>query len=305
MTFFFELTADRHNEQARCAILSPANRRWRPLEAERLDKEDDPSSRYSTPAPVSLDSAEENGESKLVIRFSKLFDTKRSQNMAPFDHGILFGADEKICHIVLPRGAGLSSKHCGLLLDRHLRVKIEDFSSYGTAIQCNDQNGDSYRTNKEWYLTRPVQQQQAFDRIVICIRGIRMKIHFPNHSIVDPRYEENLRTFLALLVEDADSLAALRIDSAATTMAPSGTVSPRPADIYYQLNRLGEGEFASVYQAFSAKTGETFAMKVFSRAQDKRRRSSAEPKWLESIRKEFNLLRDHRHVSGPIDIFLR
>ena len=209
----------------------------------------------------------------------------------------MFGTDPEVCHILLARGVGISAKHCGLFVDQQLRLYLRDFSRYGTAIRCNQQNGNQIRKDHKWVLTRFVNQEQLFNNIVITIRNLHIQVDFPNHDSTLFQYEKNLRTFLALLEEDADSLAALRIDSVATTLAPSGTATPRPADIYYQLDLLGRGGFASVYQASQAQSGNVFAMKVFPHPADKRRRDSQQPKWLENVQREFSLMLNHRHVS--------
>jgi len=150
--------------------------------------------------------------------------------------------------------------------------------------------------------TKSIHQRPLFNKIVIRIgglNGLKLQIDFPSHGTELSQYHGNLQAFKKLLEDDGDSFTALKIDSVAATIAPSGFGSPKAQEIYYRLHRLGKGAFASVYQAIEAGSGDLFAMKVFDHPTDKRGRDSRKPKWLEDVEREFSLVLHHRRVGVP------
>ena len=293
------LTADEGNRHAQDTLHLPHNERWRSAALATTIEEETSGARTPAPLGSDLDDADEHA---LVVRFSAINQARESPSFPPFNRGLLFGTDPSACHVLFKRGPGISGKHFGLFVDQQLRLEVRDYSSYGTAVSCNKQNGNQLRKNESWVLTKSVHQRPLFKKMAICIGRFNMQIEFPSHGTESTQYEGNLRAFQKLLEGDANGFAALKFDSVVTTVAPNSVGSPEVQDIYYQLQLLGKGAFASVYQAVHARTGDFFAMKVFLHPPDKRRRDSPKPKWLENVEREFSLMRDHRHVCAHVSL---
>jgi len=128
--------------------------------------------------------------------------------------------------------------------------------------------------------------------------GLVIKIAFPNHEAADPRYLQNLRAFVKKSKEAGPPFDVLGLDNDLATATPSQAHTPGERTIYFEEGCIGRGAFGWVSKAVRTCDGEYVAIKKFSAPANKRKWDRYDPEWLETIRREFAIMKDNPHVSA-------
>lgn len=297
---FLSLTPRDRANWASSAFKLPHNSRWL-RKAELRAVADRPliGSRESTPAfEPELVHGSTSSEERLVVTFSELFKHRK-------DNNVYLGTDPRTCHILLGyRGtAGISARQCAITIDSELCLWLRDSSTYGTAVECDQQNRAEVRRKYEWILAQAPGTKRLFDDITVHVGALSFGVEFPNHEFPDAEYLENLEKIAALVnvagqPEEASLImGSLGLRSNTTTAAPSGMTTPRDQHIYYDRGIIGKGAFGEVRKVVEAHSGRLLAAKKFFPPNDCGDQDSAQYLWLRSIREEFDLMAKHPHVS--------
>lgn len=254
-------------------------------------------SREANPAEDLSSDDEDDATDRLVLTFDKLL--KEPLN------GIQFGTSQS-SHVVLGyRGTkGISAKQYNITVDDDLRIWLHDYHlTHGTAVGYSSQNQKEVRKKEKWILAYKPGLQNRFGTITIHSGGLIIQIEFPNHAAGAPQYVENLRKFVSKCQETESSIpaiGALGLESEATTQAPSKCPTPSERLIYYDDGRIGGGSFGEVHRVVRAMVGKLFVAKRFKPPSTKRKLGGDNPAWLETVRREFRVMKDHPHVSWII-----
>jgi hypothetical protein len=93
-------------------------------------------------------------------------------------------------------------------------------------------------------------------------QGLAFKIEFPNHTVGEIEYQENIRAFVEQCNIAVPSVGGLRLDSSPSTASP--TLQPQtPSKIpgYFDDGEIGQGEFGLVRKLIDLREGTFFAVK--------------------------------------------
>ena len=83
-------------------------------------------------------------------------------------------------------------------------------------------------------------------------------------------------------------------------MAPSQSLTPGRRPVYIHEEPLGNGAFGQVDKVIDVSTGAIYAQKTFHKplwANHTERKRRQKEKWLDSIRREIRIMKEHPHVS--------
>ena len=103
--------------------------------------------------------------------------------------------------------------------------------------------------------------------------------------------------FLSLSRTFDPPLGGLRIDSYTTEVAPSQSRTPGQRPVYISESTLGEGTFGRVDRVINASTGAIYARKTFREPPWATGKGHPRDEWLDKIRREIRIMREHPHVS--------
>ncbi|KAK6441310.1 hypothetical protein LTR95_002453 [Oleoguttula sp. CCFEE 5521] len=228
-------------------------------------------SRDPTPAPDLSPPPALKADESLVLTFTKLFRLVEQGRLPSLRDGICFGTDPSSCHVLLGyRGIkGISRRQLSIDVDNEGRVWLRDCgSTYGTGVQCDDQNGQYRQRNYVWALAEHPGLPDIFRKIVTQTGTVNLAISLPSHASSSAEYRENLQALYQKCKEastDTDGTTAIKrlgVESVPTTAKPSGLTTPNARKIFYRLRNLGNGNYSQVWLIIEAHSGRYFAAKT-------------------------------------------
>jgi hypothetical protein len=245
------------------------------------------SSRETTPAS---DTGDEYSSSIFTHRI-KLEFSQPPKNPAK---GFSFGRNPRLCDVVLDTGHGskISNAHFYITFDRHRNLILRDESTHGTAVTYSNQTSRETRKNFEWILDLNHESGRLWEVEIFVpnLKGLSLKLVFPDHSTCKEEYSARVDRFLASHLSSLPPLDLIGIDN--PTVEASMAVTPRMKPIYLRERKIGSGSFASVYLVIDVSTGKQYAQKEF--------RSMAQ----RYVRQEIEILKQHPHVSYTYGLFV-
>lgn len=223
--------------------------------------------------------------------------------------GYAFGTDQQKCDVLLgSRGArGISGVHFHILFDvvnKKTRFVLRDSSTNGTAVSYDGQAREEVRHQFTWILD--LEKHEVKHRkskkweIEVLVRGLIFKIKLASHRTCEAEYQGEVEKFLKISRIANPSLGDLSIVSHTTEVAPSQSRTPRQRPVYISEGSLGKGSFGQVDRVIDVSTGAIYARKTFfepSWERDEKRKKTQVEKWLDKIRREIRIMREHPHVS--------
>ncbi|CAF9939546.1 MAG: hypothetical protein HETSPECPRED_001811 [Heterodermia speciosa] len=270
------------------------NRCVRPVE--EFNEEPVLSSRESTPAFVisQIDGSGGN-PSRLLLQFNK----------PPKDpsKGYAFGAKEQKCDVLLaPKGVRSTSRihfHISFdVINNKQYLVLRDCSVNGTAVSYNDQAKDEKRHHFTWILNLPKGEEgEEVEewKVKVHLQNLEFEVQLASHETCQTDYDENLDKFLILSRTGDPPLGGLTIDSYTTEVTPSQSRTPGQRPVYISDGSLGKGSFGTVDKVINASTGAIYARKTFHEPMWTNSRGNQREKWLDKIRREIRIMRDHPH----------
>lgn len=238
----------------------------------------------------------------LVLRFS--------DSLINDAAGISFGTNQEQCDILINhRGAaGISRRHFNFIVKEDGSWFLEDFfSTFGTTVSFDGQGRNHRRTKERWIIAHSPAILKPWKELVVWAGSIAFEIDFPNQQANHPIYKANLEAFIKKCSAALLALRALGLTTHDATIAPSQIPSPDRSrqPIYIEFGEVGRSAFAKVVEAMSARDGRFYAMKKFFRPaerrnENKRKRMRDSDEWLESKRKEADIIKQNAHVSNSI-----
>lgn len=301
------------------AILTPLTRDVKGENAETAFGQDHNAARYRNQADrlITTESANHSRETRpallspvqrsepsgcLVLRFSDPLINDAA--------GISFGTNQEQCDILINyQGAqGISGRHFTFVVKEDGSWFLEDFfSTFGTAVGYDGQGRHHRRTKERWIIAHSPAQLKPWTELVVEAGSIAFKIDFPNQEANHPIYKANLEAFIKKCSAALPALRALGLTTHNATTAPSQITSPDRSrqPIYIEYGEVGRGGFATVLEVMSARDGRFYAMKKFYRPsegknENKKKRMRGSDEWLESKRKEADIMKQNAHVSNSV-----
>jgi hypothetical protein len=179
---------------------------------------------------------------------------------------------------------------------------LKDFSTWGTAVSYSGQAIDEVRHHFTWILDLKKQDGGQWDVEVYLPHknGFAFKVELTSHDTCKDEYLANVNKFLDQSRTALPPLDMLGINSHTTTAQPSQPLTPRQLPVYIRERTLGSGSFGGVNMVTDVSTGSIYARKQFYEptwVKDKNRREKQKEDWLNEIRKEIRIMRNHPHVS--------
>ncbi|KAE8554691.1 hypothetical protein EYB25_003232 [Talaromyces marneffei] len=200
------------------------------------------SSRETTPAS---DTGDEYSSSIFTHRI-KLEFSQPPKNPAK---GFSFGRNPRLCDVVLDTGHGskISNAHFYITFDRHRNLILRDESTHGTAVTYSNQTSRETRKSFEWILDLNHESGRLWEVEIFVpnLKGLSLKLVFPDHSTCKEEYSARVDRFLASHLSSLPPLDLIGIDN--PTVEASMAVTPRMKPIYLRERKIGSGSFASVY----------------------------------------------------------
>lgn len=257
------------------------------------------SSREPTPAGNQPNDGSESSEYNCTHSIRLTFSEKPKNPT----RGFLFGTNPLACDVLLGyRGMrGLSGLHFCIAFNEQGHVIVKDFSTCGTAVSYDGQARHEVRRDFTWILDLKRGSRQWDIKVHVPKKdGLEFKIILASHKTCEAKYIENVNSFLAERRTALPPLSVLGIDSH-TTAQPSQPLTPRQRPIYIEDRKLGSDTFAVVHLITDVSTGSKYARKRFYKPslweRDRKKRERQEEKWLETIRRETDIMRSNPHVN--------
>jgi serine/threonine-protein kinase Chk2 len=183
--------------------------------------------------------------------------------------GLVFGTDEKICDVVLPKikGLGVSRRHFTLTYKNNFddvcpRLIVRDLGSkYGTAVAYGNQGGKHTRSHFDWILDGFDLPNKTKDLIVRLHDNLQFRIVVARHDITSPAYAANVERFRHGAANPQDLLHGLGLQSGPETERNSGAQTPVQRPILLRLGQIGNGGFGVVSRHWNVSTGKEYACK--------------------------------------------
>ncbi|KAK5709201.1 polo-like kinase 3 [Elasticomyces elasticus] len=283
------------------------------------------SSREPTPAAYSPGSEDSElntdlaGLDHLVLRFSDgLIDPL---------HGIQLGTNDACCDVLLgvSRTRGVSARQGALKVDRELCIWYADSSRHGSAVGYDGQAINNIRPRDRWILAYKPGSKRKWDKIEIRTGRLKFEIAFPNHEKANDKYVQNLRTLYCRCIDAAPLVQALELvgSDLPPTEATSQAHTPTTTAVYIDDGHVKQGSFGEVRRAIKARDGKVYALKWFyppalpdnkagrevaqkwnrgikvteQGAKKRKRDDHAWVTWLEGVKLECKLMKDHPHAN--------
>ncbi|KAI9789470.1 MAG: hypothetical protein M1816_006012 [Peltula sp. TS41687] len=188
------------------------------------------------------------------------FELRLTFDRGPKDlqRGFVFGTNPQVCDVFLgPSHRTISRRHFCITFDEHRRLIIQESSTHGTAVGYDRQpKEDEKRTNTNITIHLPLGEYQD---MTLRIEGVNRE-----WEKGDEQYNNLRDSYLRERGDAIPPLDVLGIQSQSTTMAPTGSHSPRQRPIYLKREKLGSGSFGTVHRMIDVSTGEVYAGKRFN-----------------------------------------
>lgn len=239
---------------------------------------------------------------RLVLRFSDpLIDAAT---------GFLFGTNNVNCDILFHRRgtSAISRRQFIFVVKEDGSWYLEDFfSTFGTVVDYDGKTACYRRTQERWIIAHQPGKPKQWNRLIVTAGDIAFKVDFPNQAAGNHTYQANLKAFIQKRSAAPPALCALGLDTCYTTAAPTHRMSPDRSrqPIYVEYNEVGRGAFGIVIRVMNHRDGLFYAKKKFFRPSEEKNRNSSKrmldsDKWLESKRKEADIMRKSAHVGDPV-----
>jgi serine/threonine-protein kinase Chk2 len=210
--------------------------------------------------------------------------------------GLVFGTDQNICDVVLPRIERISKRHFALTYKNNFadgcsRLIVRDLGSRHGTIVTYDRKGGKPRSEFDWILDGfdPPNKTKTF--IVRLHDNLKFRIVVARHDIISPAYANNVERFRQGAANPQDLLHGLGLQSGPETERNSRAQTPVRHPILLQLGRIGYGGFGVVSRHWNVSTGEEYACKQpVDRKYDR-----------EAWEKEINIMGGISHVSNTAE----
>jgi hypothetical protein len=226
--------------------------------------------------------------------------------------GWVFGSNPKICDVFMGRSkGGTSGSHFRITFNDQGQLVLIDSSTHGTAVSYDGQAWDEKRRNPPDPKRRK-PRDKSNDFTWILFPGIKIRvitghkidelpnapvIEFSVDDVVDPdshSYPEYKALRNAYMAEMRTAIPfGLNIDSHPTTAGQTESHTPnrhlKQRPIWIDHEKIGSGEFGTVYRTVNVSTGMIYAAKKLLR-NDRAHRE----RW----DREVALLRDISHVGN-------
>jgi hypothetical protein len=191
--------------------------------------------------------------------------------------GIVLGTDPNSCDIVLPALPHISRRHCYLTFNEQRRLAVRDCSRHGTIVTYDGKGGEKRRLIVEYDRAGREKKRREFtwiigghrvpdhtETIVIQLHeDLKFQIVVSKPAFIDA-YLDNVDKFLKEAASNAEMpFGALGIQSTISTVAASGTHTPKHDPILLQQGILGKGTFSVVSRVWDVSNGLEYASKKF------------------------------------------
>ena len=298
---------DHHAEN----VFSHLRNKRRCLRPKGIDDEPVISSREPTPArslsPKDNTKGNPGGKHHILLNFDP-----PPKDLAK---GFAFGTDQERCDVLLAsRGVRQTSGvhfHIKFKVIRGTRrLVLTDSSTNGSAVSYSGQAEDEVRRHFTWILD--LEKRDGDGRIEskwevkVHVRWLAFKVELASHETCAAAYDENVNKFLQFSRTDDTPLGGsgndshlmeatrgLNVASNLTDVAPSQSESPGKRRVYISEGNIGKGSFGMVDRVIDVSTGVIYARKTFFGPA-----KHARERWLDSIRREIRIMREHPHVSA-------
>lgn len=210
--------------------------------------------------------------------------------------GLVFGTDENICDVVLPKIKGVSKRQVALTYknnfpDGYSRLVVRDLGSTFGTIVTYDGKGGKRRSEFEWVLDGFHLPNDTKAFILQLHEKLQFRIIVAHHNITTPVYANNVERFRQGAANPQGLLRGLGLQSGPETERNTGTHTPVRQPILLPLGWIGKGGFGVVSRHWNVSTGEEFACKQPGEREYDRR----------AWEKEINIMRRIPHVSKALD----
>ncbi|KAH8755346.1 kinase-like domain-containing protein [Diaporthe sp. PMI_573] len=180
--------------------------------------------------------------------------------------GLVFGTDENICDVVLPKIERISKRHFALtyknqFADGYSRLIVRDLGSRHGTIVTYDGKGGKLRSEFDWILDGFDLPTRTEAFIVQLHENLMFRIVVARHDITSPVYANNVERFHQGEANPKDLLRGLGLQSGPETERNTGTHTPARQPILIPLGWIGKGGFGVVTRHWNVSTGEEFACK--------------------------------------------
>lgn len=250
------------------AVESPENRPRLLVAEEELPELQSRNSRESTAPPDDSEDADtKNDRASKGLQLTFTYGPKSGP-------GFVLGADPNGCDIVLPPLKHISRRHCYLTFDAERRLILRDCSTNGTIVEYDGKGGES-RRHFTWIIGGHDVPDDTKNIVIQIDAALKFRIVVSKPSFPDI-YFENVDEFLKENAANASlPFGALGIQSAGSTVAPSGRHTPKQDPILLEQETLGKGSFAVVSRVWDVSTGFEYASKKFHKIEESKWRREA------------------------------
>ncbi|KAI9789619.1 MAG: hypothetical protein M1816_005928 [Peltula sp. TS41687] len=215
----------------------------------------DEDTRESTPSVCS----ERTDNGRTCSRLRLTFEVKPKD----IQGGFVFGSDPNVCDILLgQRTDGISRQHFNIQFGAGGEVlTLNDTSKHGTTVWYNGNRKDQPRTHFTWILFRDCTIEVQIGPG----EEFQFEVKLATHVLCKEEYQYHLASYLKEAGNAIGPLGLLDIRSQDSTAAPTKPSGLTDNAIYRKVEKLGSGEFGTVYKALDVSTGHVYAAKVFRR----------------------------------------
>ena len=129
------------------------------------------------------------------------------------------------------------------------------------------------------------------------LQNLEFEVQLASHETCQTDYDKRVNKSLILGRTVDPPLGGLTIDSYTIEVASSQSRTPGQRPVYISECVLGKGSFGTVDRVINASIGAIYARKTFHESMWTNSRGNQRKKWLDKIRREIRIMRNHPHVS--------
>ncbi|KAI1345683.1 kinase-like protein [Xylaria sp. FL0043] len=186
----------------------------------------------------------------------------RLSNIPRQSTGLMFGADQGACDVLLPNVPSISRRHFALTYkntfkDKGYRLVLRDLGSRnGTAVSYNKQP-IQYRSSFDWIIDGFSYPDAIKSFVVDLLEGLAYKIIVNHDSIKSPMYAASVQRFRRGRADAGDLINDTRLTRGPETEGNT----PLQGPIILDVRVLAEGGNGVVHLAWNVSNGEEYACK--------------------------------------------